>query len=141
MKTIILYASKSGAARECAELLASKLPECAVYDLKNEVPDIRDAEMVIIGAGVRMGKTYGAARRFINKNLDTLTSKRTALYLCNADPETYEKAVEKNFPAELITHSICTMSFGGKMPFRTAKNPNWMLKENVEAFIEAVSLE
>ena len=138
MKTAIIYASKSGAARECAELLASKLPECTVHDLKKEIPDIGNAEMVIIGSGVRMGRTYGIVRKFINKNLEKLLTKKTALYLCNADPKAYDEAVEKNFPSQLLINSLCVKSFGGKMPFQAAKNPNWVLTENIEAFIKAV---
>jgi menaquinone-dependent protoporphyrinogen oxidase len=138
MKTIILYATKSGAARECAELLAAKIADCCIYDLSKQTPDIGDADTVILGSGVRMGKIYRPVRKFIDKNIDKLLSKRMAVYLCNSEPGTYEKAVGKNFPAPLIVHSLCVMSFGGKKPFASTVNQDWVVTDNVRAFVQAV---
>jgi len=107
MKTIVIYSSKSGAARECAELLAEKMKDCAVCDLAKETPDIDAAETIIIGSGVRMGTIYRPVRKFIKENLENILSKRTAIYLCNAEPGTYEKTVEKNIPAQLVTNALC----------------------------------
>ena len=138
MKTIILYATKSGAARECADILAARIKDSSVCDLSKETPDIDAADMLIIGSGVRMGRVYKPVRKYIEKNLDKLLTKKTALYLCNGEPETYNKAVEKNIPAQLISQSLCVMSFGGKPPFTTPKSQDWILKENMDAFVQAV---
>ena len=138
MKTVILYATKSGAARECADILAAKIKDSSIYDLSRETPDIETVDTVIIGAGIRMGKAYKPFRKFIEKNLDKLLTKTTAVYLCNGEPETYNQAVEKNIPAQLISHSLCVMSFGGKPPFTSPKNQDWILMDNLNAFIQAV---
>lgn len=52
MRTIIVYATKSGASRECAELLATKLTDCYICDLSKQVPDIKSYNTVILGSGV-----------------------------------------------------------------------------------------
>ena len=57
MGTLILYATKSGATSECADLLAQKI-KCVADDLGKTVPDISSFETVIIGSGIRMGKIY-----------------------------------------------------------------------------------
>jgi len=141
MKTMILYASKSGAARECAELLAARIADCSVCDLSKQATDMdamNDMDTVIIGSGVRMGRIYKAARTFVDKNLDKLLTKRTAVYLCNGEPDVFEKIVTKNIPAELVASSLCVKSFGGKAPFTSSKTQDWILMDNVNAFIEMV---
>ena len=138
MKTIICYATKSGAARECAELLTERITDSSVCDLSKETPDIETADIIIIGSGVRIGKVYKHARKFIEKNLDKLLTKKTAVYLCNGEPGTYDQTVEKNIPEELRSHSLCVTSFGGKAPFSSPKNHDWILMDNVNEFIQAV---
>jgi len=138
MKTMILYGSKSGATRECAELLAARIANCSVCDLSKQAPDIDDMDTVIVGSGVRMGRVYKIVRAFVDKNLDKLLSKRTAVYLCNGEPDAFEKIVAKNIPAQLITSSLCVKSFGGKPPFASSKTQDWILMDNVNALIEMV---
>ena len=141
MKTMILFASKAGASRACAELLATRIANCSVCDLSKQAPDIDDVDTVIIGSGVRMGRVYKTVRSFVDKNLDKLLSKRTAIYFCNGEPDTFEKAVEKNIPVQLISNSLCVKSFGGKMPFTSSKTNDWILMDNVNALIEMVEQE
>jgi len=138
MKTHILYATKSGGTRECAELLAARITGSSVYDLSKGAPDIGDADMIIIGAGVRMGRVYKPARVLIEKNLEKLLAKRIALFLCNGEPEAFSKAIEKNIPAQLVSHALCVTSFGGKIPFSSTKNQDWMLMDNIKAFIQTM---
>lgn len=134
MKTIILYATKSGAARECACRLAQKM-ECSAYDLKEHIPNLENFDIIIIGTGIRMGKAYKPFSKFIKQNLSLLLSKKTAIYFCNAYPDTFMKAVEKNLPSELIEHSGCIKSFGGKAPFTASESMDWFRAEEAEDLI------
>jgi menaquinone-dependent protoporphyrinogen oxidase len=138
MKTIIVYATKSGAARECAELLATRIADCALFDLSKQTVDIDTADTVIIGSGVRMGRIYKPARKFLDTNHNALLSKRTAIYLCNGEPETFQKTVDKNIPAQISAKSICIKSFGGKQPFTSPKSQDWILTDNVNGFLQAI---
>lgn len=86
MKTIILYATKSKATYECAKILAEKISDCTIVNLKfDKKTTWADFDTIILGSGVRMGKIYKPVRKFIDKNLNTLITKRVAIYLCNAD--------------------------------------------------------
>lgn len=139
MKAIILYASKSGAAKECAERLSVQL-NCPYTDLAQQKTktDIREYETIIIGTGVRMGKIYKPAKVFIRQNLDILLTKKSAIFLCNAYPDTFQKAVAKNLPGELIQHAVSIKSFGGKQPYRNPQNSEWINIENFTAFINEI---
>lgn len=137
MQAIILYATKSGATGECASLLAKKL-ECAAYDLTQAVPDIKEFDTVIIGTGVRMGKIYRPALSFIRNNIDLLLAKKTAIYFCNAYPDTFQKTIEKNIPSELVQKVVSLSSFGGRPPFTSAPLSSWLNTHNLELFLEKI---
>ncbi len=139
MKTIIVYATKSGATLECAELLMSKLPDSKIVSVKEKIINILDYDTIVIGSGVRMGKIYKPIRKFIEKNLDVLIEKKTALFICNGDPLSVEPTINKCIPRELIDSTICIKSFGGKMPFRKTNNQDWMNKENINDFVNAIA--
>lgn len=139
MSTLILYSTKSGASQECAELLANKITDCVVCDIKNSTLEIESFDTIIIGSGVRMGKLYKPVISFIRENTTLLLSKQFAIYLCNAYPNTFQKAIEKNIPQELIKHSVCIKSFGGKPPFTSPQNSDWIIKVNIDTFVNEVS--
>ena len=139
MKTLIIYATKSGAARESAELLAAKLGNCTLCNASKPLPAI-DADALIIGSGVRMGKIYRPAKNFIQKNSRLLLSKKLAFYLCGAYPETLQDAIEKNIPKDLARHAVRIENLGGKPPFSSPRDQNWLRMEGVEALVSAMQL-
>ncbi len=138
MRTLILYTTKSGAAGECASMLAENLKKCPTYNLECDIPDLSSFDTIILGTGVRMGKIYKPALNFIRQNLDLLLTKTIAIYFCNAYPDTFQKAIEKNIPTELIQHAICMKSFGGKPPFTNPQNRAWLNTKNMEDFIRLI---
>lgn len=138
MRTLILFATKSGASQYCADLLARQIGDCTVCDLSKMIPDMAPFDTIIIGSGVRLGKFYKPVRNFLKKNGSLLMEKRIAFYLCNADPNALQKAIEKNIPQQLAESAVCIKSFGGKPPFRASSDTDWLKEENVNAFIRAI---
>lgn len=141
MRTLILYATKSGASKECAEQLTAEISDSLICDMAKKIPDIKAFDAIIVGSGVRMGKFYKSAKNFIDKYTDLLLSKRTAFYLCNAYPDTLQKTIEKNIPNSLINSAACIKSFGGKPPFTAPKNQDWILKDNVKELVQAITVK
>lgn len=131
MKTIIIYATKSGATRDCAAILAEKIQECEIYDITKESPNINQADVIILGSGVRMGHMYRPVRKFMKQNLEILLTKRVAIYLCNAYPNNTTKVIHTDIPQKLFDHSSYIESFGGILPFTTPNNKEWMKRENI----------
>lgn len=131
MKTIIVYATKSGASRDCATILADKIQECETYDITKNSPSISQADVIILGSGVRMGHMYPPIRKFIKQNLEILLTKRIAIYLCNAYPDNTSKVIHKDIPLELAGRASYIDSVGGILPFTTPTNKDWLKKENI----------
>ncbi len=137
MQTVVLFATKSGATAECAALLAQNL-NCAAYDLTKPLPEIETYDTIIMGSGVRMGKIYKPALGFIRRNLNLLLARRTALYFCNAYPDTFKKAVEKNIPAKLVKQAVCIQSFGGRPPLSSAPLSSWLNQSKLALFLKTI---
>lgn len=140
MNTLILYSTKSGAARECAELLANELLNSSTFDISKDRPSIKEYDTIIIGSGIRMGSIYGPVKKFIKENLDDLLKiKVIYFYFCNAFPDTLDKTIKKSIPSELISKAKLILSFGGKQPFSNPKNQDWINRKNIDEMIESIN--
>lgn len=139
MSILIGYATKSGAAKLCAELLAKEFPGCTICNLEKETLDISNYDTIIMGSGVRMGKIYKPFKNFMKSNMSILLSKKIAFYLCNAYPDSTQKAINKCIPEKLVSNALCIESFGGKAPFSAGtENMTWANKNNIAAFVQLI---
>ena len=124
-KTLIAYETKGGAteesAQKIAEILRSKYGlEVDLVDLKEQkVPDIAQYRNVIIGGGVRVGKVYSKALKFLENDL---SGKRVAFFVSSAEagtPGSYEKAKIKFVENTLANYPkikpVATEAFGGRI--------------------------
>lgn len=137
MSTLILYSTKSGASQKCAGLLANKIADCVVCDIKNSTFKIETFDTIIVGTGVRMGKLYKPVISFIRENTNLLLSKQFALYLCNAYPDTLQKVIEKNVPEALRGNVI---SFGGVPPFSKPTDNTWMNTNVMDELVKRIGV-
>lgn len=105
MKTIILYATKYGAAREIASRIAAKLSDVSLFDLKKDaIPPLSGFDCVIVGSSVYVGQVRKEAKTFIAQNAAVLREKKTGLFLSGLAPEKERTAAyfTENYPAEVL---------------------------------------
>jgi menaquinone-dependent protoporphyrinogen oxidase len=138
MRTLIVYATRSGASRECAEILATEIGSCTLFDLSEDMPDISGYDIVVVGSGIRMGNVYRPVKNFIETNTDTLLSKKIAFFICNTQTDKYMKFVEKDIPEILRKAAFRISAFGGKPPLGGKRKNNWMLRAEVSEFARVV---
>ena len=157
MKTVICYATKSGTTKECAEILKKQLPDAVLCNIETEKADLSKYDCIIVGGCIRMGKLYKPAAKFIQENRTVLMDKKCAFYICNGFPEQAEAFLVRNIDKELLSHSVCATSFGGKMDLDKLKgmdkfiakavgntmknNPDAVpkiLTENIKQFVDAL---
>ena len=145
-KTLIAYDTKGGVTEETAQKIAETLRskyqlEVDLVDLrKQKAPDLSGYRNIIIGSGVRVGKVYDKALKFLES---ALGDKRVAFYVCSAEagtPGSYDKAKLKFVENVLANYPdvkpIATEAFGGriKMLGKTIADNRDMAK--VEAWAE-----
>lgn len=120
METAIIYATKHGCTDKCAHTLANELNNNALLinlDVSTNV-NLDEFNTVIIGGSIHAGSMNRKIKKFIDKNMDMLQSKKTGLFICCM--EEGEKAQEqfKNaFPESLRNKAIAHGYFGGEFNF------------------------
>ena len=115
MKTAICYATKTGTTKECAELLKKQLPGAVLCDIESEKITLDNYDCIVVGGSIRMGKIHKAAAKFIADHKTELLNKKCAFFICCGFPDQAESFLVQNIDKELLSHSVCAASFGGKM--------------------------
>ena len=101
MKTLILYASKYGAAEEIARRIAREIDGSVLCSLKEgNIPPIVDFDCIIIGSSVYAGSVRKEAKAFVAKNADALGQKRLGLFLSGFAKD--DKYFATNYPQILL---------------------------------------
>jgi menaquinone-dependent protoporphyrinogen oxidase len=126
-KTLIAYQTKGGAteetARKIAETLRSKFQlEVDLVDLKEQKPlELTQYQNVIVGGGVRGGRVYGKALKFLENDL---TGKKVAFFVSSSwagTPGSYDNAKSKFVEKTLTKYPkiipIGTEAFGGRIRY------------------------
>jgi len=123
-KTLVTYASKSGATEQAANIVADVLKnnqglEVDLISLRKESPNIAQYENVVVGTGVRAGKVYSEALDFLKQDFG---NKKVAFFVCcggAGDPKNYEESCDKYVTKILANYPnikpVATEAFGGRM--------------------------
>jgi len=124
-KTLIAYETKGGAtaeaARKLADVLRSKYQlEVDLVDLKEQkAPDLSQYRNVVVGGGVRGGRIYSKALKFLKNDF---SDKRVAFFVSSSwagTPGSYENAkarfVENTLAKYPNINPISTEAFGGRI--------------------------
>ncbi len=122
-KTLIAYATKSGATEEYTSVIEKVLRdkyglEVDVVNLReNKKPDFTPYSNIIIGSGVRRGKWYKEAKKFLKNDFG---DRKVAIFLASRRagiPEMYDEAVKKYIKDVLAKYPhiklVAAEAFGG----------------------------
>jgi menaquinone-dependent protoporphyrinogen IX oxidase len=127
-KTLIAYETKQGAseetARKIAEILRAKFQlEVDIVDLNEQkVLDLAQYRNVVVGGGVRMGKVYSKATKFLESDF---SGKRVAFFASSAwggTPGEYYDTAKKRFVENTFTkypkiQFVSGEAFGGRIKY------------------------
>ena len=111
MKTLILYASKYGAAKEIAGRIAKKIDGAVIHDLKQgNIPPLSQFECVILGSSVYAGSIRKEAKAFLEKNAGELSGRKLGLFLSGFSPD---NDFAKVFPPKVLQAAKAKANLGG----------------------------
>ena len=114
MGTLILYATKHGAAREIAEGISKHIDDAVVCDLKGgDLPAVSGFDCVIIGGSLYAGAIAKEAKAFLKQHADDLRDKRIGLFLSGMDEGREQTYFAENFPPDLLQAARATGFLGG----------------------------
>ena len=122
MATLILYTSKYGSTVKCAEALAKKLKgQVDVKPLTDNMPELTGYDKVVLGGSIYAGNIQKEMKAFAAKYIDTLLSKRIALFVCCMSEENAEMQIKAAFPESLVTKAVAMARLGGGFTYSTMK--------------------
>jgi len=114
MNTLILYATKHGAAREIARRIANRLDDAEIHDLSQSgIPDLAEFDCVVVGSSVYVGMIRKEAKKYLRQNAESLKSKTLGLYVSCMDEGGKDTYFKSNFVPELLSAAKTTGILGG----------------------------
>jgi len=114
MKTLILFATKHGAAEEIAKKIAGHIDNAETFNLKNEnLPKISDYDQIIIGSSIYAGNFRKEAKAFLTQNTDELSKKKLALFASGMGEPDNDEAFKSNVPEAILQASTVSSILGG----------------------------
>jgi len=138
-KILVAYVTKGGATEQYAQVIADTLlaekQTVTLCNLSSELPDIKDFDTLILGAGVRMFMVYRRWKKILKNK--TIHQKNLYLFLSSGMAiEEPEKAVEK-FLTPLVQRYDLTpksmISFPGIIPekWKQENDPKETMKPEI----------
>lgn len=118
MKILLLYATRGGATRTCAEILAKRLSAHHTVDLiaadEETIPAPNGYQAVAVGSFIRMGKIHRRIKQYLRTYEATLSAMPTAVFFCCGYPKQFEEYTETQLSRKLVC-SLGVHCFGGEL--------------------------
>ena len=117
MKTAIIYTTKHGSVKKCADILKEKLGGNAdIYNLaeSSDIP-LDDYDTIILGASVYVGKIQKEMVKFCTGNNPDLHSKQLGLFVCAGERSEKRFDYLKLFGDNIFSKSISRKVFGDEV--------------------------
>ncbi|MFR1709563.1 MAG: flavodoxin domain-containing protein [Clostridium sp.] len=118
MKTLIVYASRYGCTKECAEGLSKLISgDVTVININNKVKEIKSFDTIIIGGSIYMGKIQKDISNFCKQNKNILLRKKIGLFICCYTPIEQTDFINNFYDSDLLRHSKINSILGGEMRY------------------------
>lgn len=140
-RTLIAYQTKGGVTAENAAIIAGILRDefghqVDVVDLRTtKAPDLAPYQNVVIGAGVRIQRIYGRAKRMVRQ--PDLAGKRVAIYFSSGMAGDDPEGATAKWSGKLLRKAphvrpVAVRAFGGRMP--KGRGTDWTDPEKVRVW-------
>ncbi len=131
MKTLIVYGSRRGSTRFCANLISKKIEgESVLYDVsdRNIKYDLTMYNRIIIGANAFNFKLNKKVGKFVKKNYKTIMKMPTHLFICSGSTKKEEvKALFRaTYPDQVLDQSVSMENFGGRLD---KSRESWLINQ------------
>ncbi|PHV69324.1 flavodoxin [Sporanaerobium hydrogeniformans] len=119
MKTLVVYSSKYGATKKCAQMIATELQgEVELINLLEKKPkELVKFDQVIIGASIYVGSVSKVVKSFYEENKEFLATKRLGLFLSCMEGSKIEEYIKLNFGEKEIKSLVKQIACGGILDF------------------------
>ena len=118
MNILILYETKTGFTKACAENLQKQLPGSTLHDMHDETISFDGFDTILIGAPIYNGEIEPFASRFFHRKKVKLMQKRLGIFCAGMNIEEFNLAVQTSLPADIFYHAQI-VHCGGKIDYKS----------------------
>ncbi|MBR2352935.1 MAG: flavodoxin domain-containing protein, partial [Clostridia bacterium] len=140
---LILYATRGGSTRECAELLKQKLSihhTPILVNAEEALPAPEGYDAVIIGSPIRMGKMNKQLKKYVKTHTESLSSMPCAVFFCCGYPRQFDEYVDIQLPRRLNC-SLGYHCFGGELKPEKLKGFDKLIVRMLRSAIKSQDFE
>lgn len=118
MKTLILYETKTGYTKGCAEFLHKNIENSEMLNIHSNLYKIEDYDQILVGAPIYIGELeYDNARFFFTKEKQLL-KKRLGIFCAGMNKAEFNLAIQSSLPPNVFYHAEI-VHCGGKIEYDT----------------------
>ena len=103
MKKIILYDTRYGFTKECADYVKNLFPESDLFHI-DEKYDLREYDEVFLGSFINQGMINERTRLLLEAHRNKLMKKSIHLFCCGIDKQDYERAIQESLDPDMFYH-------------------------------------
>jgi len=143
MKILIVYATRGGVSRTCAEMLKEKLEAhhaVTCCNVEDGAPTPEDFDVAVLGGSIRMGRLNKKLKKYIKAHRATLAAMPSAAFICCGFPIQLEDYVETQLPRDL-EFSLGVHCFGGEIKPEKQRGMDKLILKMVRSHIRYMDLE
>lgn len=120
MKSAIIYGSKHGTTKKCAEMIKEKLDgEIVIINInENENIDIDNYDLLMIGSSIYIGAINKGIKKFLENNKEKILNKNFGLFMvCMSEDDKVELQFKENINEDILNNAKAKINLGGEFLF------------------------
>ncbi len=117
MKLLVIYSSRGGVSRRCAEMLCERLNptfQATLCDIKDNPPSPEGFDIAVIGGSIRMSRLDKKLKKYLTAYAELLNSLQCAVFICCGYSDSFDDYAHFQIPKKL-TPSLGIHYFGGEL--------------------------
>ncbi len=143
MKLLVIYSTKNGVSRRCAEMLCDKLDssfEITLCSINDAPPSPEGFDVAVIGGSIRMSRLNKKLKTYLRTYAQALNKIHCAVFICCGFSESFDDYVHFQVPKELIP-SLGIHYFGGELKPDNLKGLDKLMVKTIRAEIIGADFE
>jgi len=120
MKTLILYASKTGVTETCATYIKEKLGHATLVNTKKEtIDDISIYDQIVIGTPIYVSQSMKSINSFVANHKEVLLTKDLYLFTCGAEATKEPRFfLDVTYGEDICNHATMISYFGTELRYQ-----------------------
>lgn len=105
MKTVILYDTKKGCTKKCAEYLHEKVPNSELFTLQTFDTSLQNYDSVILLSPIYVGQVRKGMKKLIEAHRSELLQRPLSIALCGMNKDGFDETIQLSFDKEIREHA------------------------------------